>query len=165
MRLLYHQWIDCFQSSKRTLRSNEIELPCSGLLDTELELTFSLQVREYYVFMRNIWSDLSNRKFFPQMEGYQRIHCNHATVLRNFSCFPIPHLEFQPSFHLLAVPTFFKARGQPASHNAPTTKKVQKSHDSRLQDLSNRHHQHVSGKQEGIILFITGQSFGKAESI
>ncbi|XP_059086974.1 phosphofurin acidic cluster sorting protein 2-like [Tigriopus californicus] len=31
------------QSSKRTLRSNEIELPPSGLLDTELELTFSLQ--------------------------------------------------------------------------------------------------------------------------
>ena len=34
-----------FQSSKRTLRSNEIELPNNGLLDTELELTFSLQVR------------------------------------------------------------------------------------------------------------------------
>jgi len=31
------------QSSKRTLRSNEISLPCTGLLDTELELTFSLQ--------------------------------------------------------------------------------------------------------------------------
>jgi hypothetical protein len=31
------------QSSKRTLRSNEIPLPSSGLLDTELELTFSLQ--------------------------------------------------------------------------------------------------------------------------
>lgn len=31
------------QSSKRTLRSNEIELPNNGLLDTELELTFSLQ--------------------------------------------------------------------------------------------------------------------------
>eukprot|EP00095_Tigriopus_kingsejongensis_P006170 maker-scaffold40_size501252-snap-gene-4.17 protein:Tk06170 transcript:maker-scaffold40_size501252-snap-gene-4.17-mRNA-1 annotation:"phosphofurin acidic cluster sorting protein" len=31
------------QSSKRTLRSNEIELPPSGLLDTEVELTFSLQ--------------------------------------------------------------------------------------------------------------------------
>ena len=40
-----------FQSSKRTLRSNEIELPNNGLLDTELELTFSLQVRglsQYY---------------------------------------------------------------------------------------------------------------------
>ena len=34
------------QSSKRTLRSNEIELPSNGLLDTELELTFSLQVIE-----------------------------------------------------------------------------------------------------------------------
>jgi len=31
------------QSSKRTLRSNEIVLPSTGLLDTELELTFSLQ--------------------------------------------------------------------------------------------------------------------------
>jgi len=31
------------QSSKRTLRSNEIPLPPSGLLDTELELAFSLQ--------------------------------------------------------------------------------------------------------------------------
>jgi len=31
------------QSSKRTLRSNEIPLPTTGLLDTELELAFSLQ--------------------------------------------------------------------------------------------------------------------------
>jgi len=31
------------QSCKRTLRSNEIPLPPTGLLDTELELTFSLQ--------------------------------------------------------------------------------------------------------------------------
>ena len=31
------------QSSKRTLRSNEIPLPNTGLLDTELELAFSLQ--------------------------------------------------------------------------------------------------------------------------
>lgn len=31
------------QSSKRTLRSNEFSLPSNGLLDTGLELTFSLQ--------------------------------------------------------------------------------------------------------------------------
>lgn len=31
------------QSSKRTLRSNEIALPANGLLDTGLEMTFSLQ--------------------------------------------------------------------------------------------------------------------------
>lgn len=31
------------QSSKRTLRSNEILLPPNGLLDTDLEMTFSLQ--------------------------------------------------------------------------------------------------------------------------
>lgn len=31
------------QSSKRTLRSNEIILPPNGLLDTDLEMTFSLQ--------------------------------------------------------------------------------------------------------------------------
>ena len=31
------------QSSKRTLRSNEIPLPPTGLLDTELDLAFSLQ--------------------------------------------------------------------------------------------------------------------------
>lgn len=31
------------QSSKRTLRSNDIQLPSSGLLDTELDLSFSLQ--------------------------------------------------------------------------------------------------------------------------
>ena len=53
MRLLYYNMaLDCFQSSKRTLRSNEIELPCSGLLDTELELTFSLQVRQCYVLYK-----------------------------------------------------------------------------------------------------------------
>jgi len=32
------------QSSKRILRSNEIILPQSGLLDTDLDLSFSLQV-------------------------------------------------------------------------------------------------------------------------
>ncbi len=32
------------QSSKRILRSNEIVLSPNGLLDTELDLTFSLQV-------------------------------------------------------------------------------------------------------------------------
>lgn len=32
------------QSSKRTLRSNEIPVPPSGTLDIELQLTFSLQV-------------------------------------------------------------------------------------------------------------------------
>ncbi|XP_075530729.1 phosphofurin acidic cluster sorting protein KrT95D isoform X3 [Dermacentor variabilis] len=31
------------QSSKRTLRSNDIQVPSSGLLDTELDLSFSLQ--------------------------------------------------------------------------------------------------------------------------
>ena len=54
-----------FQSSKRTLRSNEIELPSNGLLDTEIELTFSLQVSSkqknqiFYIlcFLRNhLWS-------------------------------------------------------------------------------------------------------------
>lgn len=33
------------QDSKRVLRSNEYALPPSGLMETELELTFSLQVR------------------------------------------------------------------------------------------------------------------------
>jgi len=32
------------KSSKRVLRSNEIILPQSGLLDTDLDLSFSLQV-------------------------------------------------------------------------------------------------------------------------
>lgn len=32
------------QGSKRTLRSNEYLLPPDGLMETELELTFSLQV-------------------------------------------------------------------------------------------------------------------------
>jgi len=35
------------QSSKRTLRSNEIQLPAHGLLDTELELSFALQYPHY----------------------------------------------------------------------------------------------------------------------
>nr|CAD7434850.1 unnamed protein product [Timema monikensis] len=36
-------WNSCHKGSKRTLRSNEIMLPPSGLLDTELELNFCLQ--------------------------------------------------------------------------------------------------------------------------
>jgi hypothetical protein len=35
------------QSSKRTLRSNEIPVPADGMLDTELELQFSLQYPHY----------------------------------------------------------------------------------------------------------------------
>lgn len=34
----------CPQGSKRILRSNEIVLPVSGLVETDLQLTFSLQV-------------------------------------------------------------------------------------------------------------------------
>ena len=33
-----------FQGSKRLLRSNEYVLPPNGLMETDLELTFSLQV-------------------------------------------------------------------------------------------------------------------------
>ena len=43
MNVLVIHCVFGFQSSKRTLRSNEILLPTSGLLDTELELNFSLQ--------------------------------------------------------------------------------------------------------------------------
>jgi len=45
--LLLSNWIsDVYvcQGSKRVLRSNEIVLPQSGLLDTDLDLSFSLQV-------------------------------------------------------------------------------------------------------------------------
>lgn len=38
-----------FQGSKRILRSNEILLPASGLVETELQLTFSLQVSIYSI--------------------------------------------------------------------------------------------------------------------
>lgn len=38
-----------FQNSKRILRSNEIIVPQGGLLDTELDLTFSLQVCSKYL--------------------------------------------------------------------------------------------------------------------
>lgn len=38
-----------FQNSKRILRSNEIIVPQGGLLDTELDLTFSLQVCSQYL--------------------------------------------------------------------------------------------------------------------
>lgn len=37
------------QGSKRILRSNEIILPASGLVETELQLTFSLQVSIYSI--------------------------------------------------------------------------------------------------------------------
>lgn len=37
-----YYWLS--QGSKRTLRSNEMALPANGLLDTELQLNFSLQV-------------------------------------------------------------------------------------------------------------------------
>lgn len=38
-----------FQNSKRVLRSNEIIVPQGGLIDTELDLTFSLQVCSKYL--------------------------------------------------------------------------------------------------------------------
>lgn len=45
----FHKTFIFFQSSKRTLRSNEIALPVNGgqLLDTELELSFALQYPHY----------------------------------------------------------------------------------------------------------------------
>lgn len=38
-----------FQGSKRLLRSNEYVIPPSGLMETDLELTFSLQARALHV--------------------------------------------------------------------------------------------------------------------
>jgi len=37
-------YLFAFQNSKRVLRSNEVIVPPGGLLDTELDLSFSLQV-------------------------------------------------------------------------------------------------------------------------
>lgn len=37
------------QGSKRTLRSNEYLLPPDGLMETDLELTFSLQVTYFFI--------------------------------------------------------------------------------------------------------------------
>lgn len=42
--LLFHCYFYEFQNSKRILRSNEIIVPPGGQLDTELDLTFSMQV-------------------------------------------------------------------------------------------------------------------------
>ena len=43
--------IALLQSSRRILRSNEIVLPSSGLIDTELDLSFSLQVSSMIVYV------------------------------------------------------------------------------------------------------------------
>ena len=72
------------QSSKRTLRSNEIELPASGLLDTELELTFSLQVR-YIVLVSFLWCFEIYRKNFTEVAGTQN-HSFLPTVNVSHSC-------------------------------------------------------------------------------
>merc|ERR1719244_1845070 len=50
------------QSSKRTLRSNEIPLPSTGLLDTELELAFSLQYPHFLKREGNILQIMLQRR-------------------------------------------------------------------------------------------------------
>jgi hypothetical protein len=48
------------QGSKRTLRSNEMSLPPNGLLDTELELNFALQVSSCIIMgsrIRVLWCE------------------------------------------------------------------------------------------------------------
>ena len=61
------------QSSKRTLRSNEIELPSNGLLDTELELTFSLQVIQKKNSDFHIPIDMLYLYFFKQFQKWIKI--------------------------------------------------------------------------------------------
>lgn len=50
------------QGSKRILRSHEIVLPPSGHVETELALTFSLQVRWEYVLQMRVLSGLAALK-------------------------------------------------------------------------------------------------------
>lgn len=60
-----------FQGSKRILRSNEIILPASGLVETELQLTFSLQVsinsvlEHQYAISPATWRLLSKSRHRP----------------------------------------------------------------------------------------------------
>ena len=86
-----------FQSSKRTLRSNEIELPNNGLLDTELELTFSLQVRglsQYYFWTLSLRGYSQHESVF----SVSNLATGRASLL---SVFPVPEIDENTNFSFI----------------------------------------------------------------
>ena len=62
------------QGSKRTLRSNEYLLPPDGLMETDLELTFSLQVTCFNISSAHYCSDFL--KLVVDVPAPQRINHN-----------------------------------------------------------------------------------------
>lgn len=78
------------QSSKRTLRSNEMAIPTGGMLDTELELQFALQYPHFLKRDGNkLLIQLQRRKRYKNrtMLGYKTLAegvINMAQVKSNF---------------------------------------------------------------------------------
>lgn len=78
------------QSSKRTLRSNEMAIPAGGMLDTELELQFALQYPHFLKRDGNkLLIQLQRRKRYKNrtMLGYKTLAegvINMAQVKSNF---------------------------------------------------------------------------------
>lgn len=85
------------QSSKRTLRSNEMAIPTGGMLDTELELQFALQYPHFLKRDGNkLLIQLQRRKRYKNrtMLGYKTLAegvINMAQVKSNFRPTTIIH--------------------------------------------------------------------------
>lgn len=105
------------QGSKRILRSNEILLPSPGLTETDLQLTFSLQVCSSVSLGACI-----NLSHFVGI---------YVFVIFLYFC----DISFLP-FFISKVSTLFEERCQQAADHAPAKKKVQESNNPGVQDTS-----------------------------
>lgn len=83
-----------FQNSKRILRSNEIIVPQGGLLDTELDLTFSLQVCSQYLPLDKI-------AFLESWGLFLFLHILHINIV-------LIWIIFSPWFSLIKYPHYLK---------------------------------------------------------
>ncbi|XP_063294330.1 phosphofurin acidic cluster sorting protein 1 [Pelobates fuscus] len=154
------------QGSKRILRSNEISLPASGISETELQLTFSLQYPHFLKRDANrLQIMLQRRKRYKNRTilGYKSLAVgviNMAEVLQ----FPSEsglvlslHSHVKDASLPVAEINIHSLSSQPIDHEGPKAKLSDRSPD--IENYSEEEDESFSSEQEGSDDPIHGQDF------
>jgi len=135
--LMYYYLLFFSQSSRRILRSNEIVLPSSGLIDTELDLSFSLQVSQELIYCVCNENNIVF-KIARTAPGYEQ----RLALIGFLAYMCIPWVErfnvwnglHEKVLFFFLVPTLFEEIWKQPANYAPKTEEVQEPHHSWFQN-------------------------------
>ncbi|XP_062619751.1 phosphofurin acidic cluster sorting protein 1-like isoform X4 [Saccostrea cucullata] len=131
------------QNSKRILRSNEIIVPPGGLLDTELDLTFSLQYPHYLKRDCKLQVMLQRRKKYKNKTilGYKTLavgHVNMTHVLQRTHDKDLSlYSDQKDNTEKLATLVMLQLSSQPVDHTENGQRKTTLSDVDRSPDIDN----------------------------